>query len=225
MNRKITWALMPALSLALSASAIESAAQPPGGGTLVGSVTVPCCRCIGGESQRVSINTGGSLAWRVAGPGVVGTVAQTITNNIPSLWTANLAPARWVHPNNNNGSAAEPGGVYRYEIRIVVPHCVIPMRVMLQGRAAADDQLRGFIDNNPNPIATTPTNAIASPPPVGPGAPGWGFRAERIASFSVPLGPGVHVLRFEVLNGSPGPTGLLVNGALTTQCSTVLQND
>lgn len=197
-----------------------------------GVITLPCCKCIGGQGSVVNLNSGsaaGSVPWTVTGPGVGPPIAQTITNNIHPLWTATLAPAQWIHANNNNGSSAQPAGTYNYSVRIRVPKCTIPMRVHLAGQAAADDQLKVFVDNlqtsTSTQIGVTPTTAISSPPPVPGGAGGWGFRAERITPFNWSTNiPGTYVLRFEVVNG-PGPTGLLVRAAVKTICPTSLQQD
>jgi hypothetical protein len=192
-----------------------------------GAIAVPCCKCIGGQGNVVNFTSGsgaGSVPFNVIGPGVSNPVAQTITTNINPLWTATLAPAQWIHANDNNGGSLQPGGSYRYSVRIVIPKCTIPMKVTLTGNAAADDQVKVFL--NGSPIGATPTNAISSPPPVPTLAAGWGFRAERIAPFSWTTNiPGTYVLRFDVVNGSTGPTGLLVNAALRTDCTTKLQVD
>lgn len=226
---------IPAPALAQSARGGDAVAVPdpalpqPVPGKVI---TLPCCKCIGGESQVVNLNSGsgaGSVPFNVAGPGVGNPIAQTITNNIHPLWTASLPPAQWIHANNNNGSSAQPAGTYQYTVRIRVPKCTIPMRVNLAGQAAADDQLKVFVDDlqtsSSTQIGATPTTAITSPPPVPANAGGWGFRAERITMFTWSTNiPGTYVLRFEVVNG-PGPTGLLVRAAVKTVCPTNLQQD
>jgi hypothetical protein len=193
-----------------------------------GAIHLPCCRCVGGEGQTVSINTGsanGSVPWRVSGPGVNNPLAQTIAAaTIDGQWTAALAPAEWVHPDGNDGATGFPVGVYLYDLSIEVPKCTIPMEVMLSGEAAGDDTIRIFLDNLSLPIAAT-NNSIAVPGWAVQGAGGWGFKAERIVPFSAALTtPGTHLLRIEVNNGGGGPHGLLVRAALKTTCSTRLES-
>jgi hypothetical protein len=192
------------------------------------AIHLPCCKCVGGEGQTISINTGsaqGSVPWQVSGPGVTNPVAQTIVAaTIDSQWTATLAPAEWVHPNDNNGGTGFPVGVYCYDLRIDVPKCTIPMEVLVSGEAAGDDNVRIFLDNLMVPIAET-DYSIAVPSWAVPGDGGWGFKAERIVSFSGALTtPGPHLLRIEVTNGGGGPSGLLVRAALKTFCSTRLES-
>lgn len=185
-------------------------------------ISVPCCRCIGATSRKISIATGLN-AWSVTGPGVpAGAYAQTMTANFDPLWTMGVTQGQWVHPLSSNGGN-QPAGTFNYSILIEVPHCTIPMQVSLSGRAAADERLTGYLDATP--FVSTPTVAIASLPAIPAGAVGWGFRTERIASFAnVPLTPGTHSLRFEVPNiasffGNPTPHGLVVSADLNIACS------
>ena len=222
--------MIPAGFSAPSASAQQARPLPAGPAIPKGAIVVPCCRCIGGEGAVVNLNTGsgaGAVPWSVTGPGVTGTAfGQTINSGIHPLWTANLAPAQWIHPNNSNGADAQPGGTYNYTVRIVVPKCTIPMRVRVSGSAAGDDQIRVFFGSSITPIATTPTTPIGSAPTVPNGAGGWGFRSERIVNFTTPtFGTGTHLLRIEVTNGSAGPHGLLVRAAARAICSRALSPD
>jgi hypothetical protein len=185
-------------------------------------ITIPCCRCIDGSQRSVGINSGsgaGTVPWRVSGPGVAsGATGQTITSGVNPQWTANLAPAQWIQPNSSSGTTSHPGGVYNYTITIQVPRCIIPMSVIVSGQAAGDDQIRIFYGNNQ--IGQTVLAASPSPaPPVAAGGGGWGFRNERVASFSQALGSGTHTIRIEVTNGSAGPHGLLVRGSIRSRCA------
>lgn len=188
-------------------------------------IVLPCCRCVGGEGGVVNLNSGngaGSVPWNVSGPQVFNPIAQTITSNIHWAWTATLPPALWIHPDTTSGSTNQPGGTYIYTVRFVVPNCTIPMRVSLNGQAAADDELKAFItDQNANTtqIGATPYTQIMSPPAVAQSQGGWGFRAERIASLAWSTNvPGLYTLRFEVPNSPGTPHGLLVRAALRTIC-------
>ena len=197
-----------------------------------GVINLPCCKCIGGQGATVSLNSGsgsGTVPYNLTGPGA-GPIAQTITSNIHPLWTASLPPARWIHANNNNGMDTQPGGTYTYSVRLRIPKCTIPMTVRLRGEAAADDSFKAYAHNlqtNQNtPIGASPTTQIFSPPPVNGGFGGWGFRSERIAQLAWSTNvPGDYELRFEVVNGSDGPTGLLVRAAIRTICPTKLSED
>ena len=216
------------LSLSVPIAAAQQARPAPQAQAIPkGTIVVPCCRCIGGEGAVVNLNTG-SVPWSVTGPGVSGTaLAQTITSGIHPLWTANLSPAQWVHPNNGNGADPQPGGTYNYTVRIHVPKCTIPMRVRIGGSAAGDDEIRVFFGTSNVPIAVTPTTAITgSQPNVPNGAGGWGFRSERIVNFATPtFSTGTHILRIEVKNGSAGPHGLLVRAVARAACSGALSPD
>ena len=187
-----------------------------------GDIRLPCCRCVGGEGQTIPINTGsgpGAAPWRVTGPGASNVLAQAITVNVNSLWSAALTPAQWVQPNSNDGNTSHPVARYYYDLIIEVPKCTVPMEVMVMGEAAGDDDVQIFLDNVNVPIAQTDAS-IASPPYANPGDGGWGFRSERIVKFSAALStPGLHLLRMEVFNGGGGPSGLLVRAALKTVCS------
>jgi hypothetical protein len=185
-------------------------------------IRLPCCRCVGGEGQTITINSGGT-PWRVAGPGVNNPIAQAITaNSVNTNWSATLTPAQWVQPNGSNGNVSHPTGLYYYDLRIEVPKCTVPMEVLVTGEAAGDDQIRIFLDNMVVPIAET-DYSIAVLGSANQGDGGWGFKTERIVAFSGALTtPGMHLLRIEVNNGG-GPHGMLVRAALKTFCSPKLE--
>lgn len=170
----------------------------------VRTITIPCCKCIGGEGSVTSINTGnaaGSEPYQVSGPSVTNPVAVAVT-----YWTNTLSPAGFVQPNNNIGGNAFPPGLYNYTVQFVVPKCTIPMKVTVSGKFAADNGAKVFFDTNP--IATQ----FPTPFPNG-------FVPGNEGSFTaVTMTPGTHTLRFEVRN-SGGPSGLVVNAAVRTICS------
>ena len=99
------------------------------------------------------------------------------------------------------------------------------MKVEVKGEAAGDDDVkvyRGTSLSGGTLIGQTPT--VADPPYATASVGGWGFRAARILSFSDTLAAGVlHWLRFEVVNGSLSPAGLLVRAAIRTTCSKDLE--
>ena len=216
-----------AAMLVVSSAAAAQAQRVPGPRPRV--IILPCCNCVGGEGDVVNLNSGngaGSVPWNVSGPLVVNPIAQTITGNFHPAWTATLSPALWVHPDTANGSTNQPGGTYNYTVRFVVPDCTIPMRVSLNGQAAADDELKAFVtDQNATTtqIGATPYTQIIPPPAVAQGQGGWGFRAERIASLPWSTNvPGLYTLRLEVPNRPGTPHGLLVRAALRTICPRAL---
>lgn len=150
-----------------------------------------CCKCVDGSQQSVSVDTR-TAPWTVA----LGTgSAQAVTNVGNPAWGA-AAPAGWVGP-------AQAGtGTYRYKLTIVVPRCVIGGRVTLKGRFGADNSGKLLLDGNP--IASTSGGNL-------------GFQAPNFGSFSVPVNSGNHTLEVVVSNPH-GPTGMILQGALVTDC-------
>jgi hypothetical protein len=179
----------------------------PGGGAIIQIpipiqvIRLPCCRCIDGSSQVVNISTG-TVAWRVSAPNGADAQAVAVPNR-PASWTTALAPAQWAaHP---AGSAL---GNHVFLLRFYVPRCVIPPRVQLAGRSAADNRQIVFLDNVP----------LAS----FQNASGLGFTTANIVSFAAPLPPigsGTHVIRV-LVNNISGPSGLLFSATLTVICPT-----
>lgn len=227
--RRLTGAILSTSVFALSLPAPALAQKPP-----IRVINLPCCKCIGGQSATVSLNSGsgsGTVPYNVTGPGVGGPIAQTLlSNTIHPYWTATLSPAQWIHANDTNGMGLQPGGTYTYSVRFRIPKCTIPMSVHLAGQAAADDSLKVFIHhvqtNSTTQIGASPMTPITTSPTVSGSSGGWGFRSERIASLPWNTNvPGDYVLRFEVVNGSAGPTGLLVRAAIRTICPTKLAED
>ena len=211
-------------SLSTEAAEVSKTAKIPVVKVPKDAVRVPCCQCIGGKGQLIRIRSGsgpGSVPLQVSGPGVINAVAQTITSNVNSYWNANLSPAQWVQPDNNNGATNHQAGTFNYTVQIYVPHCVIPMDVRITGRAAGDDQVtvyRGSSMIGQTPLVADPSvNALAT-------QGGWGFRAARILTLTDTLpGPGLHTLSFEVVNGSRSPHGLMFAADIRTTCSKNLE--
>jgi hypothetical protein len=193
----------------------ENAPQPIDAKPIAPSIQIPCCKCIGGDGSVVSLNTGsgpGTVPYKLTGPGGALT-AVPITSSLNSFWTASLPPAGWVQPNNSNGATTHPGGLYTYSVKITVPNCTIPMKTVLSGSAAGDDQI--VVKEGSTIIGVTPLVAISLAPA---GSGGWGFRAERIVNFTTNLTPGTHTLSIEVNNGDKTPSGVLVNAGIRTIC-------
>lgn len=157
-------------------------------------VRVPCCRCIDGAQQTVNLNTG-AVPWTVKPPvGASAMAAPFPVAQIPGSWTS-LPPAQWVrHP------ATQGPGNYVYELLVFVPRCVIPARVYLAGRFAADNGASLRINANP-PISTDST---------------WGFTTSVVLP-AVILPRGVNTIRVRVNNIS-GRTAFLMKTAVTFTC-------
>lgn len=162
-------------------------------------VKVPCCKCIGGPAQTVSINTG-SAPWFVTPPSGPTTLAVQVPTP-PTSWTTALLPARWVH----HPTAGQATGWYVYQLRIDVPKCVIPMTVRISGRLASDNQGQLTLGSSSPPL-NIPSPSFTSPTPV----------------WSSTLGPGTHILTVRVRNNEL-QTGLVLNGTVVTRCSTALE--
>ncbi|HVQ07845.1 MAG TPA: hypothetical protein VMS43_05380 [Allosphingosinicella sp.] len=159
------------------------------------AIRVPCCRCLDGHQQVVNINTR-TAPWQVGSPGSTGVQPVVAAGNVS--WYP-VPPAGWVGPPGNPTAV----GDYTYFIRIYVPRCTIPGRVILSGRFGADNSARVFLDSG----------QIAA----SQGTPNYGFLQGSITPFSTPVGPGVHTLRVVVRNIG-GPTGMILQGQLTFTC-------
>lgn len=161
-----------------------------------GAIRAPCCRCIGGRTRPVRLDTG-AAAWRVANPGSSSFTAVANAANVS--WVA-LPPARWVGP-PTGGTAT---GDFTYQLQIYVPSCTLPGQVSLSGRFAGDNTVRVFFDE---------TSVAQSG-----GTANYGFLPGSVTPFSVnQLTPGLHTLRVVVTN-SGGPTGVVIEAALTVTC-------
>lgn len=159
------------------------------------AIRIPCCRCLDGHTQAVTINTR-AAPWRVDPPGVIPFQPVVPANN--AAWVP-LPPAGWVGP----PGAPAFNSDYVYQLQIYVRRCIIPSRVSLAGRFAADNRGRMILDGNQIAVSST-------------------FTALGVAPFSALLGPGLHTLNVIVHNDG-GPTGLIVQGAITIICPRELE--
>jgi hypothetical protein len=157
---------------------------------------VPCCRCVDGSTQTISINTG-TAPWSFAPVGGVLAPAPIISPLIGG-WTTNLAPAKWIGPGAN-----APAGDYTYSLTINVPRCIIPARITISGQMAADNSEMVSVDGGP---------------PIAQYAGIYGFVTANIVNFNAPpLTPGTHTLQVTVHNEG-GPSGMVLNGTIRITC-------
>lgn len=194
-----------AVTLALAAAS-SLPAQPRRTGPLVfvpvpvapPVISLPCCRCIDGGVATISINTG-AAPWGVNWPSVFGYPAVVPAAN--AAW-APVPPAQWVGP----AGAPTAAGDYVYQLQFQVPQCVIPARITIAGRFAADNGATLFID----------ANQVRS----SAGTPNYGFLPGSVTSFSAPVPPtptGLHSIRLVVSNTS-NVTAAIVQGAISVTC-------
>lgn len=163
------------------------------------AIRLRCCRCLDGQRQTVRIDTR-AASWTVRPPN--SSSSQPVVPASNGAWTA-LAPGGWVGP-----QGAATVGNYTYELRIVVPRCIIPARVTVAGRFAADNHATVF--------HVGPNNAVQQIAASPPGD--FGFQTASIRPFTAVLAtPGTHTLRVVVRNAG-GPTGLILEGAVTSVC-------
>ncbi len=175
-------------------------APPASAQTALGEpIRVPCCRCLDGSSQTITLNTR-TAPWRVSGPGLP---IQPVVAANNAAW-APVPPAGWVAPAGNPTAV----GDYTYFIRFIVPNCTIPARVTISGRFGADNSARVFLDQN----------QIAA----SQGTPNYGFLPGSITPFSAVAGPGLHTIRV-IVHNSGGPTGMILQGQITFTCPRELE--
>ncbi|OYX46863.1 MAG: hypothetical protein B7Y97_13145 [Sphingomonas sp. 32-66-10] len=169
-------------------------------------VDVPCCTCIGGQARPIIVSTG-AATWEVAPPGSTAFVNTTLAT-VNQGWTATLPGAAWVGPANNTGA---PAGTYTFRLRFRVPKCVIPGRVTISGRFAADNGAQVFIDGAATPIASS--GGVAT----------RGYQTAAITPFSqAGFAPGMHEIVVRV-NNIGGPIGLLMDATIANQCSSAVE--
>ena len=187
--RRLTGAVLATSLIAVSLPAPVLAQRP------ARDVRLPCCRCLDGKSTTVNVSTG-TAPWSVAfGSGA----AQPVVPASNVSWTP-VPPGNWVGP---SGNAAI--GDYSYTMPFHVPKCVIPMRVTISGKFAADNVGKLYIDNNLVKASQ--------------GTPNYGFLPGSVTPFtwSGVLTPGSHAIKMVVTNSS-GPTGLVVAATITVTC-------
>lgn len=187
-------------SASLVGSVQAAAGVPPGK-----VVDIRCCNCIGGKVEPITISTG-AASWEVAVPGSSSYIGASLATVNPG-WTATLPGSVWIAPSSSPSSA--PAGVYTFRLRLRVPDCVIPGRVVISGRFAADNAGQVLVDGNP----------IAS----SGGVINQGFKTAAITSFThVGLSAGFHELTVNV-NNIGGVVGLLMESSITSQCSSATE--
>jgi len=166
--------------------------EPPPRDALV----VPCCRCVDGRQQVIGIDTR-TAPWTVALPNSITYQPVVPINDV--AW-APVPPAGWVGP--PGGPTAE--GNYTYRLRFYVPpDCIIPSRITVSGRVAADNSATVYLDGSQIAVQSTPTH---------------GFLPGNIISFAEPVAvSGTHSLTVVVHNWS-NVTGVIVQGAINMAC-------
>lgn len=184
-----------AVLLVSGASSVTASAQTgargPGKPPPVKMITIPCCKCLDGSTQTVSINTGAN-AWTMKPPTGPAQPAPVTTH---VAWTTGAAPAQWV------GTQSGVQGSYVFELRFHVPNCVIRPTIMVSGIFSADNGGVLTID--------TPMPAFNAPPPTA-------FQSTFPFGKQV-VGPGMHTIRVTV-NNLGGPVGAVVKGTITVRC-------
>jgi hypothetical protein len=200
-------------------------------------VTLNCCRCMGDKSEPIDISTG-KASWTVsstptppppmpAGGWAAGPIAVVPTNMSPQVATGNMGAnplpgtwttlpgADWIKPNG-----PLPNGHWTYVLKVEVPRCTIPQKVVINGSLAADDYARMYVDG-PSGVGTTTLV----------GALGAGFNGAT-RSFNAVLGanpvytkPGTYYIRVEMDNLGGAPAGIVLNGAIAGECSNQLIKD
>jgi hypothetical protein len=178
--------LLFSLSASFAAAAQGPAVPPP-----VKQITVPCCKCVDGSTQTVSINTG-ATPWTMKGPTGPAVPAQ-VTSHV--AWTTAAAPAKWV------GTQAGQPGTYIFELPFYLPNCVIKASVTVAGVFSADNGAVLVVD--------TPSPAFNAPPPTA-------FTSTFAFTKAITT-PGLHTIRVSVKNNE-GPTGTVVRGTITVRC-------
>jgi hypothetical protein len=159
-------------------------------------IRIACCKCVDGSQQRVNASTG-TAPWKVAPPG--SSAYQQVVPAGHVGWTS-LAPASWVGPSG----APQAAGDYTYQLQVYVPRCTLPPHVVISGRFAADNGARLVVDG------AQVTASI--------GTANYGFLPGSVTSFTKDISsPGVHNIQF-VVHNSDGPTGLVVQAAISSVC-------
>jgi hypothetical protein len=161
------------------------------------AINLPCCRCVDGSTQSISIDTG-SAPWTF-GPAGGALAPAPVISPLTGGWTTALAPAKWVGPGAN-----APQGAYTYSLTINVPRCIIPARIAIVGRVAADNSETVLVDG----VQIAQYTGI------------YGFQTPNIVRFNAPpppLAPGPHTLQVAVHNEG-GPSGMVLNGTIRITC-------
>jgi hypothetical protein len=237
-RRAITGLLLAAS--ALSTAVIAQGVGRPGAQNSIKpgkpDIVVNCCRCVGGKNEAVSDISTGKASWTVsstptAAPPPIGggytttTVGIVPTNTSPQVAPVNIGPnplpgtwtsllgTDWLKPNG-----PLPNGHWTYVLKVQVPNCTIPQKVVIAGALAADDAARMYVDG-----PSVPTQTLVGGPTVTAN-----FSADGSAtrSFNAVLGanpvytkPGIYYIRVELDNLGGAPAGIVLKGTLTGECS------
>jgi hypothetical protein len=158
----------------------------------------------------------GSPGWTVkppAGPAIpAATVAPT-----HSLWQT-IPGSKWIGPSVNAAGNTPAGGVYTYTYHLGclcdLPKGVTNVPALLSLHVYADDAVKVYLNNNLIAQKNTGWSFRSGPPaPAADAAPPGGLPVNATSFFHT--GCEDNVLRFEVTNGSQGPTGLDVYGTMS----------
>lgn len=211
-------------------------------------ITLECCRCVGGGEQKpIDISTG-VAKWTVSKtptpppPPVSGgytteTVGIVPTNMAPQVAPGNIGPnplpgiwatlpgADWLQPALNipgtqyNGTV--PNGHWTYVLKVQVPNCTVPQKVVIDGQIAADDAARLYVKHG----MTGPEQVLVGGPTVTANfaADGSSTRSfNAVLNPSMPGGftkPGTYFIRVELDNLGGAPAGVVLKGSLAGKCS------
>ena len=201
-------------------------------------IVVNCCRCVGGKNDAVNNISTGAASWTVSqtptpppppppgGYSASGAVIQVMPTNrspqvapiniganpLSGIW-ATIAGASWLQP-----SANLPNGHWTYVLKVQVPNCTIPQKVTIAGQLAADDIARMYVDH-----ASGSTQTLVGNPFAGFAADGSTTRSfSAVLNPSLPGGftrPGTYFVRVELDNLGGAPSGMVLGGNISGECS------
>lgn len=191
--RLLMGAVLTTSMFAVSIPASAQGPRPPR------AVVLPCCRCLDGKTTTVNVSTG-AVPWNVAFGNSQAQPAGPVSN---VAWTP-VPPGQWI------GTGSQNPGTYTFQMPYQVPNCVIPMRVTIAGKFAADNTATLYVEGH----------AVASL-----GTPNYGFLPGSVTPFTWTgtLAPGPHNIKVVVTN-SDGPTGLVVAATITVTCPKEVEN-
>jgi len=162
--------------------------------------TLGCCQCLGG-TNTLDLSTISSNNWTVNGNPAV------FLGPINAYWNINPGPAKWVSTSATGGTGNVNAGTYDYQLKFVVPTCVIEQRVTLTGNYGGDDDVYVYLDNT---LVSQCTG-------------GWCFNTPNKVLSILPttaVSSTAHTLLVRVKNGgpTPSPSGMFINAKLTSAC-------